>query len=594
MSIIDRGSRGNIQSVLGLPGGTSGSATSTGASGAVQFSNGTGGFSADATNFFWNDTTNRLGIGTNSPTSELDVRGTIIGRKDNASSFRVKGPQAVSEGGADVQSYAGIFYNDAYVNTGTLKTRVIFGANVEMDFELQSPHQLRLVAVDDTQPDGKLYAASKTNFVINLRADAETASPKQLIFDRVTTGSTGLANTSDVVIKTSSGSLYLNHGITSGALVFPSLTTAQRNALTPAAGWILFNTTDATFQGYDGTQWEDIPGSSSGGGVALAGAARARSDGNIDLTNLPATIDSETLNNGDFFLAADQGVASENGVYEYTGVGNAATRATGWDTAEAFTAGRLVTVTEGTIFHNTMLAVQATITTLDVDNILIEVVGFDYSSVPVELKPYVNNQVQNGTDGRRWTRGWFTDFVNLGTAGGGDNIELGFSETAPSGAAGAGIKAPTTKDLVYFTRTNDDNDAAATKSQYFETGNKDDGTGDSGSFFVKSGNSAGGVRGDFSLDVRSLLVTATITAGGTTGNQTINKMSGTVNFATAATSLTVTNDTVTTDSIVLAIVATNDATMKSVQAVPGSGSFVLYANAAAAAETSVRWFVFNN
>ena len=49
-------------------------ATPSGVAGAIQFSNGSA-FASDATNFFWDDTNNRLGIGTNAPTSRLQVRG---------------------------------------------------------------------------------------------------------------------------------------------------------------------------------------------------------------------------------------------------------------------------------------------------------------------------------------------------------------------------------------------------------------------------------------------------------------------------------------------------------------------------------------
>lgn len=90
-----------------------------------------------------------------------------------------------------------------------------------------------------------------------------------------------------------------------------------------------------------------------------------------------------------------------------------------------------------------------------------------------------------------------------------------------------------------------------------------------------------------------LVVDKTITAGGTTGNQTINKYAGSVNFAAAATSLTVTNSLVTTSSVIICTIATNDATMTSVQAVAASGSFVIYANAAATAETRVNFIVLN-
>ncbi|NBX52019.1 hypothetical protein EBT25_19305, partial [bacterium] len=48
----------------------------SGVAGAIQFSNGSA-FASDATNLFWDDTNNRLGVGTNAPTSPLQVAGTI-------------------------------------------------------------------------------------------------------------------------------------------------------------------------------------------------------------------------------------------------------------------------------------------------------------------------------------------------------------------------------------------------------------------------------------------------------------------------------------------------------------------------------------
>ena len=85
----------------------------------------------------------------------------------------------------------------------------------------------------------------------------------------------------------------------------------------------------------------------------------------------------------------------------------------------------------------------------------------------------------------------------------------------------------------------------------------------------------------------------TVTAGGTTGAQTISKNAGTVNFAAAATSLVVTNTLVTTSSIIICTVGTNDTTMKSALAVAAAGSFTIYGNAAATAETRVNFIVIN-
>lgn len=93
--------------------------------------------------------------------------------------------------------------------------------------------------------------------------------------------------------------------------------------------------------------------------------------------------------------------------------------------------------------------------------------------------------------------------------------------------------------------------------------------------------------------VGGIVLNATNTAGGTTGNQTINKPSGTVNFAAAATSITITNSLVTSSSIVFCTVRTNDATAVIKNVVPGSGSFVITLSSAATAETSVGFFVIN-
>lgn len=86
---------------------------------------------------------------------------------------------------------------------------------------------------------------------------------------------------------------------------------------------------------------------------------------------------------------------------------------------------------------------------------------------------------------------------------------------------------------------------------------------------------------------------STITAGGTTGNQTINKPSGTVNIAAAGTTVTVTNNLVTTSSIVTAVVRTDDTTAYIKNVVPSAGSFVITLGAAATAETSIG-FIVNN
>lgn len=91
----------------------------------------------------------------------------------------------------------------------------------------------------------------------------------------------------------------------------------------------------------------------------------------------------------------------------------------------------------------------------------------------------------------------------------------------------------------------------------------------------------------------SLSTEGTITPGGTTGAQTINKLSGTVRFAAAATSLVVTNSLCTTSSRVIAVCSTNDTTAYVKNVVTTNGSFTITLGASATAETEVSFLLFN-
>jgi hypothetical protein len=64
----------NSTSLLGS-GDISISALPSGVAGAIQFSNGSA-FASDATNFFWDDTNNRLGVGTNAPSATGHFKGS--------------------------------------------------------------------------------------------------------------------------------------------------------------------------------------------------------------------------------------------------------------------------------------------------------------------------------------------------------------------------------------------------------------------------------------------------------------------------------------------------------------------------------------
>jgi hypothetical protein len=78
-----------------------------------------------------------------------------------------------------------------------------------------------------------------------------------------------------------------------------------------------------------------------------------------------------------------------------------------------------------------------------------------------------------------------------------------------------------------------------------------------------------------------------------TGAITANTPAGTVVFGPADASITVSNSLVTANSIIIATVAANDATLKSVVVVASPGSFVITPNALATADSKINWLVIN-
>lgn len=89
--------------------------------------------------------------------------------------------------------------------------------------------------------------------------------------------------------------------------------------------------------------------------------------------------------------------------------------------------------------------------------------------------------------------------------------------------------------------------------------------------------------------VTNIGIEGTITGAGTTGAQVINKPSGTVRFAAAASSLVVTNSLCTTSHRVHATACTNDTTAYVKNVVTTNGAFTIVLGAAATAETEVFW-----
>ncbi len=109
----------------------------------------------------------------------------------------------------------------------------------------------------------------------------------------------------------------------------------------------------------------------------------------------------------------------------------------------------------------------------------------------------------------------------------------------------------------------------------------------------KNVSSAAALAETFRIRADALLIQPTTTTTvGTTGNQTINKPTGTVNIAAAGTTVTVTNSLVSATSLVFAEIRTADTTARISNVVPGAGSFVINI-VACTAEVSIGFWVIN-
>lgn len=189
--------------------------------------------------------------------------------------------------------------------------------------------------------------------------------------------------------------------------------------------------------------------------------------------------------------------------------------------------------------------------------------------------------------------GWGTastgTFSSMFSGGGTGIIRMGASADAASPVA----QTLTVQSVVAGTS----NTAGA---DWTFAGSKGTGTGSGGSvvFQIAPKGSTGSTQNSLVEALRingegAIIFPSTVTAGGTTGDRTINKVSGTVNIAASGTSVTVTNSLVTSNSIVMGVIRTNDSTAAIKNIVPSSGSFVITLTAATTAETSIGFFVIN-
>ena len=199
----------NSTSLLGS-GDISISANPSGVSGAIQFSNGSA-FARDATNLFWDDTNNRLGVGPNAPSATTHIKGT--GSTSATTSLLVQN-SAGSEAFRIRDDLRGIFAGGLQVNANLDCLSVVFATG----FASKGESDLRLGT--------SIFGYSMTF----------------------------ASTTGDVTLTTS-----LTINSTTKGFLPPRMTTTQKNAIaSPAAGLVVYDSTTNKLCCYNGSTWNDL------------------------------------------------------------------------------------------------------------------------------------------------------------------------------------------------------------------------------------------------------------------------------------------------------------------------------------------------
>ena len=208
----------NSTSLLGS-GDISISATPSGVAGAIQFSNGSA-FASDATNLFWDDTNNRLGVGTNAPTATLQIKGS--GSTSATTSLLVQ-----NSAGTQILKLG---------DGGSLQIGLTSSINWTFNTNTLSSSQFGFISSNN----GTIISTGALSGGVH--------------------GNNNGGKVSDSGINTPQvASAVLEVSSTTKGFLPPRMTTTERNAISsPAAGLVVYDSTTNKLCCYNGSTWNDL------------------------------------------------------------------------------------------------------------------------------------------------------------------------------------------------------------------------------------------------------------------------------------------------------------------------------------------------
>lgn len=249
------------------------SANPSGVAGAIQFSNGSA-FASDASNLFWDDTNNRLGVGTNAPvnifqvkTTQANANGSIaFGNQTNATILAI-----TDTGSALTQlQFRASSYNftdcvgmriagSGYSNVATAMLQVVGSGSTSATTSLlvqnsAGTEALRVrddlvlvVANGINSTSSAAIILNGTFYNTNTDRNHFGGAISAQTFLRVGANGTPVASAQMQVDSTTRGFLP------------PVMTTTQKNAIaSPANGLILYDSTTNKLCCYNGSTWNDL------------------------------------------------------------------------------------------------------------------------------------------------------------------------------------------------------------------------------------------------------------------------------------------------------------------------------------------------
>jgi len=201
-------------------------------SGAIQFSDGSA-FSSDATNFFWDDTNNRLGVGTNAPSATTHIKGS--GATSATTSLLVQDSAGISwlqvKDNGDITNSA----------NGTNQLQLLYSPVTNQSFTLRNQG----INVN-------FYAGSGGNAFIEVSGGAPFNMSGGSANLNLSNGGVRIASS----YALTNASAQLEVVSTTRGFLPPRMTTTQKNAIaTPAAGLMVYDTTLNQMSYYNSSSW---------------------------------------------------------------------------------------------------------------------------------------------------------------------------------------------------------------------------------------------------------------------------------------------------------------------------------------------------